>query len=106
MWRQPWSAPSRNGWLGLLSRRTATRRAAIQRFFDRVSQMPVLDARSARDRGLRPRRIAFLMVLDTSAIIAAIAREPDVIRFQNATLGAACHVRVSTEQAALNNGGF
>jgi len=28
------------------------------------------------------------MVLDTSAIIAAIAREPDVIRFENATVGA------------------
>lgn len=28
------------------------------------------------------------MVLDTSAIVAAIAREPDVLRFENAMVGA------------------
>jgi hypothetical protein len=56
------------------------RRAAMQRFFDRSLGLPV----RGRDNRLWSRRFAFLMVLDTSAIVAAIVNEPDADRFQNA----------------------
>jgi antitoxin VapB len=57
------------------------RQAALRRFFDRVSEVPVKDFRSATKSSVMTPRAAVLMVLDTSAVIAAITNEPDGGRF-------------------------
>ena len=61
------------------------RRAALQEFFDLAAWMPTNDTRSVDEIiGYGPDGLPRVMILDTSAIIAAIAEEPEGVRYRTA----------------------